>query len=146
MKLLFAIGFVLSAAHVLALPPVREIDEFKKGMLAHHKDLLQLTKFSRDSDRDGADGLLNVSEKTYDMADHVGALIYIYSLVTNDADKTTILSYINLKLSDTSGLIDLSIEEVNLKVSIVKGAALVSAADKLKADLRKLQTMIAAPR
>lgn len=145
MKLLVAIALILSAAHVFALPTVREMDEFEKGMFAKHEDLAQLWKFSRGSDQDVAGRLVVVSRHSIEEVTHVYDMIHIYSLVTNDADKTAILSYINQRLSFSSKRIDFSIKEVNLEVSSVKGAALISAADRLKADLRTFQTMIATP-
>lgn len=146
MKLLVAIVLALSAAHAMALPSVREITDLETGTLAHHKDLVQLSKFSRGSDQDGAGRLMKLSEQSLEIVQHVSEVIYILSLVTNDADKKAILSYIEQKMLFTAKDIDLLGKEVNLEVSTVQGAALVSAADKLKIDLRTLQTMIAAPR
>ena len=130
----------------MALPSVREITDLETGTLAHHKDLVQLSKFSRGSDQDGAGRLMKLSEQSLEIVQHVSEVIYILSLVTNDADKKAILSYIEQKMLFTAKDIDLLGKEVNLEVSTVQGAALVSAADKLKIDLRTLQTMIAAPR
>ena len=145
MKLLIAILLAISATHVMALPSSREILELQKSAIAHHKDLIELARFSRGSDRDGASRMVKLSQDLLGTVNNVTDMIYILSLVTSDADKKAILSYIKEKLSLTVRELDLHIKEVNLEVSTVQGAALVSAADKLKSDIRTLQTMIAYP-
>ena len=145
MKLLIAILLAISATHVMALPSSREILELHKSAIAHHKDLIELAKFSRGPDQDRTGRLMKLSQELLGTVNNVTDMIHILSLVTNDADKKAILSYIKEKLSLTVRELDFHIKEVNLEASNVQGTALVSAADKLKTDIRTLQTMIASP-